>query len=120
MESDVVDKHQELTAVEQYQEFTKQVNAAVTIKKDYECLKQTDFVQEYKGLRLAGKYLTQDNKELKKENKKLEKEVGTLNTEISSLKRHIRDLQINIKVLYQQAKKVFKTQFKVLIGACEK
>ncbi|OJD71768.1 mobilization protein, partial [Bacillus paramycoides] len=103
-------------SLEQYQEFTKQVNAAVTIKKDYERLKQTDFVQENEGLRLAGEYLTQDNKELKVENKKLEKVVGTLNIEISSLKAHIRDLQTNIKVLYQQTKKVFKDQFEVIRG----
>ncbi|WP_416493327.1 hypothetical protein [Bacillus mycoides] len=96
------------------------MNVAVTIKKDYDCLKPTDFGKENEGLRLAGKYLTQDNKELKEENKKLEKAVGTLNTEISALKSHIRDLQINIKVYINKQKKVFKTQFKVLIGACEK
>ncbi len=38
---------------EQYQEFTKQVNAAVTIKNDYERLRKTNFVQENEGLRLG-------------------------------------------------------------------
>lgn len=36
---------------EQYQEFTKQVNAAVIIKKDYERLRETDFVKENESLR---------------------------------------------------------------------
>lgn len=93
---------------EQYQEFTKQVNAAVTIKNDYERLRKTNFVQENEGLRLGGEYLIQDNKELKIENKKLEREVRMLNTEISSLKAHIKDLEM---ILYQQTKKVLKEKF---------
>lgn len=99
---------------EQYQEFTKQVNAAVTIKNDYERLRKTNFVQENEGLRLGGEYLIQDNKELKIENKKLEREVRMLNTEISSLKAHIKDLEMNIRVLYQQTKKSLKRNFRRL------
>ena len=38
---------------EQYQELTKQVNAAVTIKKDYERLKETDFVKENESLKVT-------------------------------------------------------------------
>lgn len=83
------------------QEVTKQVNAAVIIKKDYKRLRQTDFVQENNSLKEHAKYYMNQNTELKKEKSQLQKEVGILNTEISSLQAHIRDLQANIKVLYQ-------------------
>ncbi|EPF02389.1 MULTISPECIES: plasmid recombination protein [Bacillus] len=101
---------------EQYQEITKQVNAAVTIKKDYERLKKTDFVKENKSLKVHAEGWMKENRTLKQEKSKLQKEVGLLNREISSLKAHIKDLQTNIRVLYIQTKKVLKEQFKVLRG----
>jgi hypothetical protein len=96
---------------EQYQEFTKQVNAAVTIKKDYDRLRETDFVKENESLKVHAEGWMKENRTLKQEKSQLQKEVGTLNTEISSLKAHIKDLQINIRVLYQQTKKTFKDKF---------
>ncbi|HHW6561353.1 plasmid recombination protein [Bacillus toyonensis] len=101
---------------EQYQEITKQVNAAVTIKKDYERLKKTDFVKENENLKVHAEGWMKENRTLKQEKSKLQKEVGLLNREISSLKAHIKDLQTNIRVLYIQTKKVLKEQFKVLRG----
>ncbi|MBJ7998193.1 plasmid recombination protein, partial [Bacillus cereus] len=104
---------------EQYQELTKQVNAAITIKTDYERLKKTDFVQENESLRA-------DNKDLKetiegnklalnhsyKQNLELREENKELHTEISGLKAHIRGLGENIRVLYNLSKKVLGEQFK--------
>ncbi|MEK4711189.1 plasmid recombination protein [Bacillus sp. FSL R10-2780] len=101
---------------EQYQEFTKQVNAAVTIKKDYESLKKTDFVKENESLKVYAEGWMKENRTLKQEKSQLQKEVGVLNREISSLKVHIKDLQANIRVLYQQTKKVFKEKFKAFRG----
>ncbi|HDR4897762.1 TPA: plasmid recombination protein [Bacillus cereus] len=101
---------------EQYQEVTKQVNVAVTIKKDYERLKKTDFVKENESLKVHAKHYMSQNSELKEEKIQLQKEVDLLHTEIGSLKAYIRDLQANIKVLYQQTKKVFKEQFKAFRG----
>ncbi|PEA52902.1 mobilization protein [Bacillus pseudomycoides] len=101
---------------EQYQELTKQVNAAVTIKKDYERLRKTDFVKEYQSLKRTAEGWMEENRTLKQEKGQLQKEVGTLKTEIRSLKAHIRDLQTNIKVLYQETKKVFKEKFKAFRG----
>ncbi|MBJ8050374.1 mobilization protein, partial [Bacillus cereus group sp. N18] len=101
---------------EQYQEVIKQVNAAVTIKKDYERLKKTDFVKENESLKVHAEGWMQENRTLKQEKSKLKKEVGVLNREISSLKAHIKGLQTNIRVLYIQTKKVLKEQFKVLRG----
>ncbi|PGZ09781.1 mobilization protein, partial [Bacillus cereus] len=101
---------------EQYQEFTKQVNAAVTIKKDYERLKKTDFVKENESLKVHAEGWMKENRTLKQEKSQLQKEVGVLNREISSLKVHIKDLQANIRVLYQQTKKVFKEKFKAFRG----
>ena len=96
---------------EQYQELTKQVNAAVTIKKDYERLRKTDFVKEYQSLKRTAEGWMEENRTLKQEKGQLQKEVGALNSEISSLKAHIKDLQENIRVLYEQTKKVFKDRF---------
>ncbi|MCU4987321.1 mobilization protein, partial [Bacillus cereus] len=101
---------------EQYQEVTKQVNAAVTIKKDYERLRETDFVKEYESLKMTAKGWMKENRTLKQEKGQLQKEVGLLNREISSLKAHIKGLQTNIRVLYVQTKKVFKEQFKAFRG----
>ncbi|EJQ89157.1 plasmid recombination protein [Bacillus cereus] len=101
---------------EQYQEFTKQVNAAVTIKKDYESLKKTDFVKENESLKVYAEGWMEDNRTLKEEKNQLQKEVGVLNREISSLKAQIKGLQTNIRVLYVQTKKVFKEQFKAFRG----
>ncbi|MCU4842331.1 plasmid recombination protein [Bacillus cereus] len=101
---------------EQYQEVTKQVNAAVTIKKDYKCLKKTDFVKENESLKVHAEGWMTENRTLKQEKSKLEKEVGLLNREISSLKAHIKGLQTNVRVLYIQTKKVFKEQFKAFRG----
>lgn len=97
---------------EQYQEVTKQVNAAVTIKKDYERLRETDFVKEYESLKMTAEGWMKENRTLKQEKGQLQKEVGVLNREISSLKAHIKGLHTNIRVLYVQTKKVFKEQFK--------
>ncbi|OJD66547.1 plasmid recombination protein [Bacillus sp. NH11B] len=97
---------------EQYQKLTKQVNAAVTIKKDYERLKKTDFVKENESLKVHAEGWMEENRTLKQEKSQLQKEVGVLNREISSLKAHIKGLQTNIRVLYVQTKKVLKEQFK--------
>ncbi|MGN4697867.1 plasmid recombination protein [Bacillus cereus group sp. MYBK185-1] len=101
---------------EQYQEFTIQVNAAVTIKKDYERLKKIDFVKENESLKVHAEGWMKENRTLKQEKIQLQKEVGVLNREISSLKVYIKDLQANIRVLYQQTKKVFKDKFKPFRG----
>ncbi|WP_087996999.1 plasmid recombination protein [Bacillus mycoides] len=101
---------------EQYQELTQQVNAAVTIKKDYKRLKKTDFVKENESLKVHAEGWMKENRTLKQEKSQLQKEVGVLNREISSLKVHIKDLQVNIRVLYQQTKKVFKEKFKAFRG----
>ncbi|MFP3415597.1 mobilization protein, partial [Bacillus sp. SIMBA_074] len=101
---------------EQMREVTKQVNAAVTIKKDYERLKETDFVKENESLKVHAEGWMEGNRILKQEKNQLQKEVSALNKEIGLLKVHIKDLQANIKVLYQQTKKVFKEKFKAFRG----
>ncbi|ONG70347.1 plasmid recombination enzyme [Bacillus cereus] len=108
---------------DQFRELTEQVNAAVTVKKDYERLKKTDLVRENESLRVDNKYLEEtiegNNLALNhshKQNRELREENKELHTQIGSLKAHIRDLQTNIKVLYQQTKKVFKEQFKAFRG----
>ncbi|MGE6367463.1 plasmid recombination protein [Bacillus paramycoides] len=104
---------------EQYQELTKQVNAAVTIKKDYDRLKKTDFVKENESLRADNKHLEEriegNNLALNhshKQNRELREENKELHTEINGLKAHIRGLRENIRVLYNLSKKVLGEQFK--------
>ena len=92
------------------------ITAAVTIRKDYERLQNTDLVQENKELNRQVDSLYSDLKESYKINLELKKENEKLNTEISSLKAHINDLKANVRVLYQQTKKVFKEQFKAFRG----
>ncbi|MEN1939404.1 mobilization protein, partial [Paenibacillus sp. 102] len=101
---------------EQYQKLIRQVNAAVTIKKDYERLRKTDFVKENESLKAHAEGWMEENRTLKQERSQLQKEVGVLKGEISSLKAHIKGLQTNIKVLYEQTKKVFKDQFQSFRG----
>ncbi|MED0963304.1 plasmid recombination protein [Bacillus paramycoides] len=101
---------------EQYQELTKQVNAAVTIKTDYERLRETDFVKENESLKAHAEGWMEENRTLKQEKSQLQKEVSVLNRENSSLKAHIRGLQANIKVLYHNTKKVLGEHFKRFSG----
>ncbi|CAH2465607.1 plasmid recombination protein [Bacillus mycoides] len=108
---------------EQYQELTIQVNAAVTIKKDYDRLKKTDFVKENESLRADNKYLEEtiegNNLALNhshKQNRELREENKELHTEISGLKTHIRGLRENIRVLYNLSKKVLGERFKMFRG----
>lgn len=92
------------------------INAAVTVKKDYERLQNTDFVKENRELNRRVDSLYDSLKESQKINLELREENRKLNTEIGSLKTHIKDLKENIRVLYQQTKKAFKEKFKVFRG----
>lgn len=97
---------------EQYQELTKQVNAAVIIKKDYERLRKTDFVKEYQSLKRTAEGWMEENRTLKQEKGQLQKEVSVLNKEIGSLKAHIKDLKENVRILYHNTKKFLGERFK--------
>lgn len=90
--------------------------AAVTVKKDYERLQNTDLVKENRELNRQVDSLYDSLKESQKINLELKEENRKLNTEIGSLKTHIKDLKENIRVLYQQTKKAFKEKFKVFRG----
>ncbi|MED0993838.1 plasmid recombination protein [Bacillus nitratireducens] len=92
------------------------ITAAVTVKKDYERLQNTDLVKENRELNRQVDSLYDSLKESQKINLELKKENRKLNTEIGLLKTHIKDLKENIRVLYQQTKKAFKEKFKVFRG----
>ncbi|MGH0512543.1 plasmid recombination protein [Bacillus cereus] len=96
------------------------ITAAVTVKKDYERLQNTDLVKENKELNRHVDSLYDSLKESQKINLGLREENRKLNTEIGSLKAQIKDLKINIRVLYQQTKKVLKEQFTVFRGLVKK
>ncbi|WP_448164023.1 plasmid recombination protein [Bacillus thuringiensis] len=92
------------------------ITAAVTVKKDYERLQNTDFVKENRELNRRVDSLYDSLKESQKINLELKEKNRKLNTEIGLLKTHIKDLKENIRVLYQQTKKAFKEKFKVFRG----
>ncbi|HDR7590536.1 hypothetical protein BW899_29045 [Bacillus mycoides] len=92
------------------------ITAAVTVKKDYERLQNTDLVKENRELNRQVDSLYDSLKEFQKINLELKEENRKLNTEIGSLKIHIKDLKENIRVLYQQTKKAFKEKFKMFRG----
>ncbi|QWH20556.1 hypothetical protein EXW62_26345 (plasmid) [Bacillus mycoides] len=92
------------------------ITAAVTVKKDYERLQNTDLVKENKELNRQVDSLYDSLKESRKINLELREKNRKLNTEIGSLKAHIKDLKENIRVLYQQTKKAFKEKFKAFRG----
>ncbi|PGH95707.1 plasmid recombination protein [Bacillus thuringiensis] len=92
------------------------ITAAVTVKKDYERLQNTDLVKENRDLNRQVNSLYDSLKESQKINLDLKEENRKLHTEISSLKAHIKDLKENIRVLYQQTKKAFKEKFKLFRG----
>ncbi|HGA1025249.1 TPA: plasmid recombination protein [Bacillus cereus] len=92
------------------------ITAAVTVKKDYERLQNTDLVKENRDLNGQVNSLYDSLKESQKINLDLKEENRKLHTEIGSLKAHIKDLKENIRVLYQQTKKAFKEKFKVFRG----
>ncbi|PDY30446.1 hypothetical protein COM23_10865 [Bacillus wiedmannii] len=92
------------------------ITAAVTVKKDYERLQNTDLVKENRALNRQVNSLYDSLKESQKINLDLKEENRKLHTEIGLLKSHIKDLKENIRVLYQQMKKSFKEKFKVFRG----
>lgn len=92
------------------------ITAAVTVKKDYERLQNTDLVKENRELNRQVDSLYDSLRESQKINLDLKEENRKLNTEIGSLKTHIKDLKENIRVLYQHTKKAFKEKFKVFRG----
>lgn len=100
----------------QLEKIEELITAAVTVKKDYERLQNTDLVKENRELNRQVNSLYDSLKESQKINLKLKEENRKLNTEIGSLKTHIKDLKENIRVLYQQTKKAFKEKFKVFRG----
>ncbi|ARV91419.1 MobV family relaxase [Bacillus thuringiensis] len=94
----------------------KIVNAAYTVKKDYERLQTTDLVQENKKLHLQVENLYNNLQASHRINAELREKNKELHTKIGFLQAHITDLKTNIRVLYQQTKKVFKEQFKTFRG----
>lgn len=92
------------------------ITAAVTVKKDYERLQNTDLVKENRELNRQVDSLYDSLKESQKINLELKEENRKLNTEIGSLKIHIKDLKENIRVLYQQTKKLLKRNLRCLEG----
>ncbi|OJE19335.1 hypothetical protein A9490_00060 [Bacillus thuringiensis] len=100
----------------QLEKIEELITAAVTVKKDYERLQNTDLVKENRELNRQVNSLYDSLKESQKINLDLKEENRKLHTEIGSLKTHIKDLKENIRVLYQQTKKAFKEKFKVFKG----
>lgn len=110
----------------QMKEMSKKVNAAVTIKKDYERLKNTDFAKENQQLRQIASEALKENERLKERNSVLQKEKTKLFWENDILKDQISDLKREIGSIYKSTKeflkahtsdfKTFKSLFKDLVS----
>lgn len=84
------------------------INAAVTIKKDYERLQTTDLVQDNKGLRSHAIASMNESRDLRHENARLRNENQELRSEVSYLKGHINELKLEISSIYKSTKEYFK------------
>ena len=80
------------------------INAAVTIKKDYERLQTTDLVQDNKGLRSHAIASMNENRDLKREIARLRSENNELRSDVSHLKSRISDLKHEIGSIYKSTK----------------
>lgn len=92
----------------QMKEMSKKVNAAATIKKDYERLKNTDFAKENQQLRQIASEALKENERLKERNSVLQKEKTKLFWENDLLKDEISDLKREIGLIYQSTKEFIK------------
>lgn len=111
---------------EQYDELSKKINAAVTMKKDYERLKNTDLnklnkkiIEKYnekmnefsehndKTTNMMQQLLNQ-NKTLISENSQLETQNKVLKHEVIGLKEKVKVLTEDIKHIYQASKEFVK------------
>ena len=94
----------------QLKNMENQINAAVTIKKDYERLQTTDLVQENQKLRSYAVDSITENKQLKSEIVKLKNQNNELRSEVSRLKDHISDLKHEIGSIYKTTKEYFQAR----------
>ena len=94
----------------QMKEMSKKVNAAVTIKKDYERLKNTDFAKENQQLRQIASEALKENERLKERNSVLQKEKTKLFWENDILKDQISDLKREIGSIYKSTKEFLKAR----------
>lgn len=109
----------------QMKEMSKKVNAAATIKKDYERLKNTDFAKENQQLRQIASEALKENETLKERNEIVRKEYTKLYWENDSLKDQISHLKRDMRLVYESTKeflkehtdglKAFKNVFKGLL-----
>lgn len=91
-------------------ELSVKVNAATTVKKDYERLKNTDFVKENQQLREIASEALKENERLKERNSALQKEKTKLFWENDLLKDQISDLKREIGSIYESTKEFLKAR----------
>lgn len=93
---------------EEYQKMRQIVNAASTIKKDYDRLQRTDLVQENKALRQQVNRVNHEKNELQRDNDHFRIQLRTASFEISNLEGRILDLKDEIANIYQSTKAFLK------------
>lgn len=88
----------------QLKEITGYVNAALSVKRDYERLLTTDLVEENKRMRQNAFNAVSENKQLKSEIVNLKNQNNELHSEVRDLKGRISDLKAEIGLVYKSAK----------------
>lgn len=95
------------------------VNAAAKIKKDYERLKNTDYVKENRKIRAIAVDVVQNNKKLIKQNSDLLRENSLLSKQVNHLKAEIQSIYQSAKEFVKErtsSLQAFRDVFKVLVG----
>lgn len=99
----------------QLKTITDKLNAAHSIKKDYERLKSTDLAKENKELKSKYNAVSKDYISSLKRTKKDIEEINSLKKENKQLKSRVKDLSKSLQLMYHTTKSAMKEKFKPFI-----
>lgn len=96
----------------QLKELTGYVNAALSVKADYDRLLTTDLVKENKALEAASNSFRKSHDDVSDYRDELLRENKTLISSNNDLKARVADLTLEIKATYQSVKEIIKAYSK--------
>ena len=96
----------------QLKELTGYVNAALSVKADYDRLLTTDLVKENKALEAANNSFLRSHEHVSDKRDELWRENQTLISSNNDLKARVADLTLEIKATYQSVKEIIKAYSK--------
>lgn len=99
----------------QLKALSDRLNAAYTIKKDYDRLKNTDLAKENQQLQKSNDALAEDYQKEMKEHSSTINQNKALEKENKELKNKVNDLSTSLSAFYATTKKHAKDKFKTII-----